>query len=59
VIGRSSTPQEHSPTPVRRRFNLTLEGLGRVIPGGEKLAEEIKISSSLLLEYGLNFLKYK
>jgi len=26
----------NSPTPVRRQFSLTQEGLGRVIPGGER-----------------------
>jgi len=26
--------ERNSPTPVCRRFNLTQEGLGRVIPGG-------------------------
>jgi len=28
--------ERNSPTPVRRRFSLTQEGLGRVILGGER-----------------------
>jgi len=35
--------ERNSPTPVRGRFNLTQEGLGRVISGGEEPGEGITV----------------
>jgi len=35
--------EQNSPTPVRRRFSLTQEGLDRVIPGGEGAGDKINV----------------
>jgi len=37
--------ERNSPTPVRRRFSLTQEGLGKVIVGGEGLAKGKRVEA--------------
>jgi len=43
--------ERNSPTPVRRRFSLSQEGLDRIIPGGERPGDGINFCLKLVFKW--------